>query len=740
LNILLIIVLKEKLFLGYSSSRFITAAIIFVGSYTAHRKITFDFVKKIGIGIYVIKNEDISKIYSKIKYYSDFIHIDLVDNTFFKKAKEVDLSLMKKIDKTWGLQKMIHIMSEKPSFWIKKLNKSVDVIIFHFEIKESINEIIKLCKDYNKKVGLVLNLGSEVKDITRYLPYLDFVQVMGIDHLGQSGQSLNVRSLNKVNELNKLKKKYKFEIIFDGGVKPTNISKINAKYVVSASGLLSSNDPIKSFMELKTSSKYSFSEKLLKKDLILKIKDITNSLEFIKSGNIVGSFSEGKGLDGVCDIDIVLISDRLNKQKFGLIIKKFNILKKEIESKYGYNVILNNTLGPLKFDPQSIVFHLMLYDVKSHRLHCEKSPFTCFDWQRSKIFFKKPMKEEGRVFTLQPNHFFDFRRGVKEYLSEIKSNKLSYREYKFIGNSVIEEKKYQIMNSRDRIEFSYHILKFLMSNLLKLYSGKNKIYKFNEMIKKYFGVFPKNKFRHKRLIKNIKNLKERCKFKEPENLIKNLELFIKDFKLQFRNYFYKNSTDLFFIRHAKTRLNIKNKFIGQKLNPKIMKPDEKQIAKLETSMKEIDLVFSSPAERCKNTLELVTNKIPQITDLLKEINYGSAEGKDLNYLLTNHPEIVRAWKNGEDPKFPEGENQLEVIKRIKKFLKSIGEYENKKILVCTHNVVLRSIIGSCLKMPVEDWFKINIPYLDPIKFITTKDKRIYIDLTSNQIKEIFKNL
>ena len=297
LNLLLMGILKEKLFIDYTFSRFITSAIIFMGSYTAHRKITFDFVKRVGIAIYLNKGENISKIYSKIKYYADFIHIDLIDKSINKNVNEIDLQLMNEINRTWNLKKMLHIMSKKPSFWIRKLNKSVDIIVFHLEIDEPVQEIIKLCKKYGKKVGLTLSSNSEVKDIIKYLPYLNFVQVMGIGQLGKSGQSFNVDSLRKVHELNRLKKKYKFEIIFDGGVKPTNINRINAKYVVSASGLLSSKDPIKSFMKLKTSLRYSFFEKLLKKDLIQKIKEIIESIDFIKSGNSVGSFSEEKAAE-----------------------------------------------------------------------------------------------------------------------------------------------------------------------------------------------------------------------------------------------------------------------------------------------------------------------------------------------------------------------------------------------------------------------------------------------------------
>jgi len=745
LNIILVRTIQDRIQIGYEYVRFVSAAIVFMLSYTLHRKITFDFVKKVGIAIYLNKSENISDIYKKIRYYADFIHLDLVDKSLSKDTEPVNLSIIKDINQTWGLEKMIHIMSKKPSFWIKKLNKSVDVFIFHLEIEESIKEIIKLCKTYHKKIGISITIDSQTEDIIKYLPYLDFVQVMGIDELGKSGQIFNPEALKKVEELNKLKKKYSFNIIFDGGVKPTNISRINAKYIVSASGLLNSREPIKAFMELKTSSRYHSVTNQLRKDLLKGIEDTINSIDFVKSGNLVGSFSEGKGLQGINDIDIVLIADNLTKNKFETILDKFTKLKNKIQSAYGVPIIINPTFGPLKFNTKNIVFHLMIYDANSHKLHCLKSPFTCLDWQRSKIYFKKSMSKIYPVRFLQPSNFFSSRRSATEYLSEIKSNKISYREYRF-NRKIIEDKKYKEMNNRDKIEFSYHITRFLVTNFLKLYYRKNEIYKFNKMLRKYFKIFPKNKERHKNFIKEIKYLENKKKFAQYPNLISKLEFFIKDFENQFKEHFFKNSKEIFFIRHAKTRENLADKrlgvkFIGRESDVDIIQPNKNQILTLKNNLKNIDLIFSSPLKRCKQTLKLVTDKAPVVENRLNEINYGEIDGLYAKQAQEKYPGLFEAWEFGEDPRFPNGENNQDVFPRINEFLKNLKEnvHQHKRILICTHNVILRILIGSYLRIPMKDWHIINIPYFEPIKFILTKDNRFYIELTPEQNKEIFKN-
>ncbi|MDP1729345.1 MAG: hypothetical protein Q8L27_04035, partial [archaeon] len=61
-----------------------------------------------------------------------------------------------------------------------------------------------------------------------------------------------------------------------------------------------------------------------------------------------------------------------------------------------------------------------------------------------------------------------------------------------------------------------------------------------------------------------------------------------------------------------------------------------------------------------------------------------------------------------------------------------------EIGVCTHNVVLRVLLGKLMRIPQKEWHKITIPHLDPLKIILTKDKRLFLDLDNEQIKIILK--
>ena len=149
------------------------------------------------------------------------------------------------------------------------------------------------------------------------------------------------------------------------------------------------------------------------------------------SVTLTGSYSEHFNLNKAGDIDIVIVCKKLNKTYFTKTISKIKILKKKFFNKKN-KLIINSTFGPIKFyEKNSIVFHLMIYDLKSHIEHTIKSPFTCYDWERSKVYKGKSLRELSPVYNLQLRDFSEARRSVNEYIHDISNNKISYREYVF---------------------------------------------------------------------------------------------------------------------------------------------------------------------------------------------------------------------------------------------------------------------------------------------------------------------
>ena len=113
----------------------------------------------------------------------------------------------------------------------------------------------------------------------------------------------------------------------------------------------------------------------IKQNIKREILRIVSSKNHIISTTIVGSFVNSQGIEGISDIDIVIIVEKLTQTIFEEVNNSFQRLKVKIGLD-NFEVLINNTFGPLKFDDEkTIVFHLMIYDIEGHTNHVEQSPF-----------------------------------------------------------------------------------------------------------------------------------------------------------------------------------------------------------------------------------------------------------------------------------------------------------------------------------------------------------------------------
>ena len=168
-----------------------------------------------------------------------------------------------------------------------------------------------------------------------------------------------------------------------------------------------------------------------KKEIAYKIIKSLNKDDNSISVTLTGSYSEHFDTKRAGDIDIIIVCKKLNKTFFNKCISKLKILKRKYFNN-DYDLMINSTFGPIKYyKKNTIVFHLMIYDLDSHIKHTINSPFTCYDWERSKIYVGKSLKELSPVYKLQYRDFSEARRSVKEYLKDLSKNRISYREYVF---------------------------------------------------------------------------------------------------------------------------------------------------------------------------------------------------------------------------------------------------------------------------------------------------------------------
>ncbi len=202
--------------------------------------------------------------------------------------------------------------------------------------------------------------------------------------------------------------------------------------------------------------------------------------------------------------------------------------------------------------------------------------------------------------------------------------------------------------------------------------------------------------------------------------------------------------EIIFLRHPKSEGNVTDpkrgiKFIGGKGDYNIIPLEKDKIEYLKNLVSDYSLVLSSPTKRCKQGLELITNYLIKEDERLFEINYGDADGLFLKDMQEKYGYLFEGWKNGEDPKFPNGENSKDVLNRYKSFLEELGNHKQNKILVSTHNVFLRTVLGDSLNIPMEEWFKISVPHFEAIEFEFNENKLFYKG-NNEQKGRILKNL
>lgn len=447
---------------------------------------------------------------------------------------------------------------------------------------------------------------------------------------------------------------------------------------------------------------------MLNIDLIKnKIKSVVvnkiSPIDGLLSITFVGSFESSTDISLISDIDIIIIVDELYESKFKEIEVAAGSIRGVDLGLEDYSIKLNMTFGPLKFNnDKTVVFHIMVYDIIGHRKHVLESPFTCLDWEYFPATYGKNLSEIYPAFGVQLNDLVGSRRGLEAYLDDLNKQVISYREYDFSVEPYSEKKHTLKMDDRHQKEYAYHVLKFLQLNLIKILFQVNHRYTISELSDVFCSLNISFK-KHSILLIELHKWKYE-NANEPYEIFERLDVFIDDIKTWINNL---TLNKVIFFRHGKTELN-DGSFLGVRRNPSIINPID---FFCDDNFEE---VHTGTLVRTIETGKLLKSKVLYQNELLNEIDYGLIEGITLNELNDSFPELIESWQKKEDPRFPEGESQMDVSNRLKNFISSTN-FKNKTAIV-THNVVLRTLLGNIYNQPVYNWYKINPDHLEAHNF------------------------
>jgi len=452
------------------------------------------------------------------------------------------------------------------------------------------------------------------------------------------------------------------------------------------------------------------------KKLFLHDKDII-SISFVGSFNYKKSFN---------DIDLVFIVSELNKKNFYSIVNKIRSLKKSKILKEK-NLIINNLLGPVKFNlkKNDIVFHIMIYSLAQHINHSIESPFTCFDWERSKNYIGKSISNCFSVRTLMLDDFINSVRGINNFYKYINNNEISCGKYFKYKNKILLKKIQIKVDVRNKFEYPRNLIINTVKNFLKYLNQKNKNYSFNDVC---LFLIKKNMLNKKEII----NLQNTNKINE-----------IKKISIKFTSNFYdyikhikKNSKSINFIRHLETILPSKV-FIGQKINPTLRQYNKSNI-NLVRCLSGISnkIIYTGSSIRSQDTANILFKGHKyKVLKLINEIDYGLVEGLDFQGLKKKFNNLYLKMINGKNFKYPKGESYRDVRKRVFSLIKKIS-YNKKNIIIITHNVFIRVLLGIFFKINDKNLHEISINYGQNLNFIW-HNNRLYPNFSRLDFLNLF---
>ncbi|SHL83076.1 alpha-ribazole phosphatase family protein [Chryseobacterium polytrichastri] len=123
---------------------------------------------------------------------------------------------------------------------------------------------------------------------------------------------------------------------------------------------------------------------------------------------------------------------------------------------------------------------------------------------------------------------------------------------------------------------------------------------------------------------------------------------------------------------------------------------------------DFDLIISSPSQRCQILAKHFQLNY-QTDERIKEMNFGDWELQKWNDIPKD--EINPWYEDFINVKATNGENLLEMQTRVSKFWNELIAKENSnKVLIFSHSGVIRLILQSILKFPLENMFNIQIDY------------------------------
>jgi ribulose-phosphate 3-epimerase len=182
------------------------------------------------------------------------VHVDVLDGKFVQATSwpyihNDDVSVAYELLSPFSLE--VDLMVEKPlvaaEAWLKA---GADQLVFHIETIEA-KALEHFTHAHSVTVGVALDNDTSLEKLHPYLPFVEYVQVMGIATIGAQGQPFDDRVIDRITSLQKAYPSMPISI--DGSVNTKTISQLKnlglQRFIVG-SAIVSAENPKDAYREL----------------------------------------------------------------------------------------------------------------------------------------------------------------------------------------------------------------------------------------------------------------------------------------------------------------------------------------------------------------------------------------------------------------------------------------------------------------------------------------------------------
>ncbi len=173
--------------------------------------------------------------------------------------------------------------------------------------------------------------------------------------------------------------------------------------------------------------------------------------------------------------------------------------------------------------------------------------------------------------------------------------------------------------------------------------------------------------------------------------------------------------EIYLVRHGETESNKEKKYQGwmdSPLSAQGLVQAEK--AALFLGGKKIEAVFCSDLQRALHTARVIGSScglVPEITPLLREINFGRWEGLTYEEIEAHWGYEVKRWFD--DPfkrSAPGGETIKQVCERMVSFLDGLlaSNREYRRIAAVSHGGAIRALLQHVLRLDRDNFWNLKI--------------------------------